>query len=78
MQQSAKDPPPVREYSRDEIHGRLDDPQLVIANALPRAAYAEARIPGSISLPLAEIPAHAGEILPDLKQETAVYCGGPT
>ncbi len=78
MQPSAKDTLPVREYSRVEILRRFEDPQLVIANALPRAAYEEARIPGSISLPLADIDAHAREILPDLERETAVYCGGPT
>ena len=68
---------PHRNYTFDEIRRRLDDPALTIGNALPRAAWEQARIPGSISLPLAEIPAHGRELLPDLERETVLYCGGP-
>jgi len=67
-----------RDYTRDEIRARLDDPSLVIADVLPAVAHEEARIPGSISLPLADIPARARAVLPDRRQEIAFYCGGPT
>lgn len=64
------------EISRDEILRRLRDPSLVLVNVLPREAFAEAHIPGSLSLPVGEIPARAGEVLPDLGREIAVYCAG--
>ena len=67
-----------RSYTREEIRGRLSDPALVIANVLPRAAYEEARIPGSISLPVDEIPRLAPQLLPEVDREIVVYCGGPT
>jgi rhodanese-like protein len=67
-----------RSYTREEIRGRLGDSGLVIANVLPRAAYEGARIPGSISLPVDEIPRLAPVLLPDLDREIVVYCGGPT
>ena len=67
-----------RSYTREEIRGRLRDAALVIVNVLPRVAYEEARIPGSISLPVEEIPRRARELLPDLDREIVVYCGGPT
>jgi rhodanese-related sulfurtransferase len=66
------------EISREELAARLGDPSLAIVNVLPREAFEEARIPGSRSLPLADIPARAREVLPDERQEIAVYCGGPT
>jgi rhodanese-related sulfurtransferase len=57
---------------------RLDDPAVFVGNVLPRAAFEEARIPGSASLPVDEIPELAPELLPNRDQEIALYCGGPT
>jgi len=64
--------------SRDQLRARLKDPSLVIVNVLPREAYLAGHIPGSISLPVAEIKERAGLILPSLSQEVAVYCTNPT
>jgi rhodanese-related sulfurtransferase len=50
----------------------------VVVNVLPRPAFLEARIAGSINLPLAEIPDRAREILPDLSAEIIAYCGSFT
>ena len=66
------------EISRDEIERRLGDPSLVLLNVLPDGAFAEGHIPGSLNLPVAEIAHRAGEILPDRRQEIAVYCAAPT
>ena len=66
------------EISREEVRSRLKDPRLLLLNVLPRAAFEEARIPGSVNLPVAEIPSKARAILPDPLREIAVYCGGPT
>ena len=67
-----------KNYSHAEIRARLADPRLVIGNVLPRIAFEEARIPGSISLPFDDIPARARTVLPKFDQEIALYCGGPT
>ncbi len=69
---------PVVEISRGEILRRLGDRSLAIVDVLPREAFLAGRIPGSISLPLAEIPTEARRLLPDRTQELAVYCASPT
>lgn len=68
--------PTAAEISRDEILRRLRDPTLVILNVLPRKAYDEGHIPGSLSLPVPEVRRRASEVLPDRSREIAVYCGG--
>jgi rhodanese-related sulfurtransferase len=64
--------------SRDELRARLGDRSLIILDVLPKEAYAEAHIPGAISLPVAEIAAKAHQAISKLTQEIVVYCGGPT
>jgi rhodanese-related sulfurtransferase len=69
-------PAAVPEISREEILRRLHDPNLVIVDVLPAAAYAERHIAGAINLPVAEIREQARAVLPDLGRAVAVYCGG--
>ena len=64
--------------SRDELRARLRDRSLIILDVLPKEAYAEAHIPGAVSLPVAEIEAKARQAISKLTQEIVVYCGGPT
>jgi rhodanese-related sulfurtransferase len=79
MRESATMPAPaIPEISRDEIERRLDDPRLRIVDVLSPESYAEGHIPGAVSLPLADVPRRAREVLPDRSQEIAVYCGGGT
>jgi rhodanese-related sulfurtransferase len=70
--------PPVPQISRDELVARLRDSSLTIVNVLAREAWRAQRIPGSLSLPMAEIGARAGEVLPDRSTDIAVYCASPT
>lgn len=70
--------PTIPQISRDELVARLHDPKLTIVNVLARAAWAQQRIPGSISLPLADIPSRASIVLPDRDADIAVYCASPT
>jgi len=67
-----------RTISRDEIMARVQDRALVILDVTPKEAYAEAHIPGSINLPVAEIESKARQLISNLSQEIAVYCAGPT
>ena len=64
--------------SRAELRARLRDRSLIILDVLPKEAYAEAHIPGALSLPVAEIETKARQVVSNLTQEIAVYCGGPT
>jgi rhodanese-related sulfurtransferase len=57
---------------------RLNDPSLTIVNVLAREAWKAQHIPGSLSLPVAEIPAQAASVLPDKNADIAVYCASPT
>lgn len=68
----------IPEISRKEILARLRDPSLVLLDVLPREAFAAARIPGSISLPVSEVIQRAREVLPNQAQEIAVYCASAT
>jgi rhodanese-related sulfurtransferase len=63
------------EISRDELRRRLHDSSLTIVDVLPSISYAEAHIPGAISIPLEQLHDHARELLPDLNADIAVYCG---
>jgi len=70
--------PPVPHISREELLARLRDRSLTIVNVLAREAWRAQRIPGSLSMPLAEIGAQAGVVLPDRDADIAVYCASPT
>jgi rhodanese-related sulfurtransferase len=70
--------PSAPEISREEILVRRGDPSLVLLNVLPREAFAAGHIPGSVSLPVAEIPARARKVLPNPTQEVVVYCAAST
>ena len=64
--------------SREEILARLRDPSLALVNVLPRETFAEAHIPGSVNLPVAQIRERAPAALPDRSKEIVVYCAAFT
>ncbi len=68
----------MSEATKEEVRRRLDDSSLTIVNVLPHAAFDETRIPGSLSLPVAEIPERAPVVLPDRSREIVVYCASST
>jgi rhodanese-related sulfurtransferase len=70
--------PIVPQISRQELVARLGDPTLKIVNVLPGEAWRAKRIPGSLSLPLADIPSRAAIVLPDRTADIAVYCASDT
>ena len=69
---------PVPQISREELVARLHDPSLTIVNVLAKEAWRAQRIPGSLSLPVADIPGRAASVLPDRRADIAVYCASPT
>ena len=64
--------------SLEEVRSRLKDPAVTLVNVLPRVSFEDGHIPGSMSLPLEEIPTRARELLPDPDREIIAYCAGPT
>lgn len=64
----------LAEISRDELRRRLGDPRLVVVDVLARDSYLLGHIPGALTIPLAELPERAREMLPNLETEIAVYC----
>jgi rhodanese-related sulfurtransferase len=68
----------IPQIGREEIVARLRDPSLTIVNVLPRESWKAQRIPGSLSLPVAEIESRAAVVLPDRGADIAVYCASPT
>ena len=68
----------IDHVSREEIRARLGDPSLALVDVLPAEAYASGHIPGSISLPLAQINERARHLLRDPSQEIVVYCASFT
>jgi rhodanese-related sulfurtransferase len=68
----------IPQISRDELVARLHDPSLTIVNVLAHEAWKHQRIPGSLSLPVADIPSRAAIVLPDKNADIAVYCASPT
>ncbi len=78
MQRRAETDPVDPEITFEEIQSRRRDPSLLLVNVLSPEAFGLSRIPGSISLPLEEVPERAAKILPELDREIAIYCGGPT
>ena len=67
---------PVR-VTHHELLQRLQDPWLSLVDVLPEESYAEAHIPGAISLPLRKIRENGRNVLRDLNREIVVYCSGP-
>ena len=64
--------------SREELARRLRDRSLTIVDVLPRDSWERHHIPGSVNVPLEELPSLAGVVLPDRDREIVLYCGGPT
>ncbi len=61
------------EISRTELRDRLDE--VILVEALPRAAFRRLHLPNAVNLPKGEVEALAPTLLPDRDGEIVVYCG---
>ena len=68
----------IDHVSREEIRSRLEDPSLALVDVLPAEAFDSGHIPGSLSLPVAQINERARHLLRNLNQEIVVYCASFT
>jgi rhodanese-related sulfurtransferase len=62
----------------EELRARLGQTDPLLVNVLTEEAFESGRIPGSVSLPLADLPEKARDVLPDPFREIVVYCGSFT
>jgi rhodanese-related sulfurtransferase len=62
----------------DELLGAVHAGRVTLVDVLSPESYAAAHIDGAINLPVAEIAARAGQLIPDRARPIVVYCGGPT
>lgn len=68
----------VREIAHDDLARALAAGTIVLLDVLPEESFAAGHVPGARSLPLAELPRRAAEVVPDRKARVATYCGGFT
>jgi hypothetical protein len=75
-------PPGVTEITTQELIALSGNPEAdyVLVDSRPAARYAEAHIPGAISIPVEKMSELAPTLLPqDSKDKLLIlYCGGPT
>lgn len=63
--------------TREELQARLAGPDMpVLVEALGAAFYADAHLPGALSMPPAQVDRLAPRLLPDRAVAVVVYCTG--
>ncbi|MEE4023451.1 sulfurtransferase [Gordonia sp. PKS22-38] len=79
-----------RIYSTTDVATSVDDPAVLLINALDRDAFAAARIPGSVNVPFGDLVDESGQLKPvaelreifdavgalDESVRPVTYCGG--
>lgn len=64
--------------NREEVQARLDDPNVVLVEALPQQYYEKDHLPGALNLPHDQVDELAPALLPDKSTAVIVYCAnGP-
>ena len=65
----------VRKITRDELKAKLDGgEEVVVVETLGQRYYEDARLPGSINIPHAEVDELAPKLLPNKSARIVVYC----
>jgi rhodanese-related sulfurtransferase/DNA-binding MarR family transcriptional regulator len=65
----------LRTITRDDLHTRLRDGDVVVLDVRPEAEYAAGHIRGAVSIPIRDLKSRLGDI-PD-GAEVVAYCRGP-
>ena len=69
----------MKTISRDELKAKMvrkDD--FVLVEALAKASYDHAHLPGAINIPPDQVADLAPTVLPDKNADIVVYCASPT
>ena len=65
----------VEQVSADELLRRASTGEIVVLDVRPATEYAAGHIPGSVSIPVGQLPERLAELPADT--EVAAYCRGP-
>lgn len=65
----------LRTITRDDLHTRLRDGDVVVLDVRPEAEYAAGHIRGAVSIPIRDLKSRLGDI-PD-GADVVAYCRGP-
>jgi rhodanese-related sulfurtransferase len=69
----------MKTISRDELKAKMDrKDDFVLVEALAKATYDHAHLPGAINIPPDHVAALAPTLLPDQNADIVVYCASPT
>lgn len=69
----------MKTISRDELKEKIDrKDNFVLVEALAKATYDHAHLPGAINIPPDQVAALAPTLLPDKNADIVVYCASPT
>ena len=68
----------VAEISHEDLVTALSAGSVLLVDVLARESFLSGHVPGARSLPLADLPRRAREVLPDLRTPVVAYCGGWT
>ena len=69
----------MKTISRDELKAKMDrKDDFVLVEALAKATYDHAHLPGAINIPPDQVADLAPTLLPDKNADIVVYCASPT
>jgi rhodanese-related sulfurtransferase len=69
----------MKTISRDELKAKMDrKDDFVLVEALAKASYDHAHLPGAINIPPDQVADLAPTLLPDKNADIVVYCASPT
>jgi len=69
----------MKTISRDELKAKMDrKDDFVLVEALAKATYDHAHLPGAINIPPDQVADLAPTVLPDKNADIVVYCASPT
>jgi len=69
----------MKTISSDELKAKMDrKDDFVLVEALAKASYDHAHLPGAINIPPDQVADLAPTLLPDKNADIVVYCASPT
>jgi len=69
----------MKTISSDELKAKMDrKDDFVLVEALAKASYDHAHLPGAINIPPDQVADLAPTVLPDKNADIVVYCASPT
>src|SRR3954470_6062441 len=64
----------TRLITREELRAAIENGEVTVVDALPRAYYEQQHLPGAVNLFVEDAAEHATEVLPDKHAAIVTYC----